>query len=135
MHFQTGQVGAEAQICLLLASFCSLPLSRDSPPPLPHPQEILSSDKNTLELMDLTYDSRQLGKMVKDIIKEQKDEEARREKEEKKRQARVRSSCVHARVSARFEVPCARNLRSLALVHDHMLVGKKEQANSRSISH
>jgi len=54
MHFQTGQVGAEAQICLLLASFCSLPLSRDSPPPLPHPQEILSSDKNTLELMDLT---------------------------------------------------------------------------------
>ena len=72
--------------------------------------------------------------MVKDIIKEQKDEEARRENEEKKRQARVRSSCVHARVSARLEVPCARNLRSLALVHDHMLVGKKEQANSRSIS-
>ena len=52
-------------------------------------QEILSSDKDTQELVDLTYDSRELGRTVKNILKQQKNEEARREKEEKKRQSRV----------------------------------------------
>jgi hypothetical protein len=69
-------------------------------------QEILSGDKDTQELVDLTYDSRELGRTVKNILKEQKNEEARREKEEKKRQSRVSERCGACDVAAwRRNVP------------------------------
>jgi voltage-gated potassium channel len=51
-------------------------------------KEILSSDKDTKALLDLSYDPRKLGQMVTEIAKEQKQIEARKEKEERQRQSR-----------------------------------------------